>query len=182
MRRSNQRPCVHCGERFIPEARNAHHQRYCGAAPCRAASKKASQAKWLAKPENRDYHRGAEAVARVQAWRREHPGYSKGRTTSPRQDDLSVAAAAAPTLAQVIAPVQRSCNAPEEVPAAPLQDLLYSQPIVLVGLIAHLFGTALQDDIALTLTRLIQLGQDIRGDVHEREQAAAQFAAPTPGA
>ena len=52
-----QRKCRHCGENFTPDARNAHHQRYCTAPSCRAASKRASQAKWLAKPENRDYYR-----------------------------------------------------------------------------------------------------------------------------
>ena len=77
MGRAQQRTCRHCAERFIADARNAHHQRYCSAPACKAASKRASQAKWLAKPENRDYHRGPEAVARVQAWRRAHPGYSR---------------------------------------------------------------------------------------------------------
>jgi hypothetical protein len=50
---------------FAPDRRNARRQRHCGAAACRAASKRASQARWLAK--NPDYHRGPEAVARVHA-------------------------------------------------------------------------------------------------------------------
>jgi hypothetical protein len=33
-------------------------QCYCLASTCRAASKAASQARWLAKPENQDYFRG----------------------------------------------------------------------------------------------------------------------------
>ena len=77
MRRGSERTCVHCGEVFRAEPRNRWHQQYCGAAPCKAASKKASQAKWLGKPENVNYFRGAEAVARVQAWRQAHPGYSQ---------------------------------------------------------------------------------------------------------
>ena len=75
MGREQQDPCVNCGQAFVPDRRNARHQCYCGAAACKAASKRASQAKWLAK--NPDYHRGAEAVARVTAWRQEHPGYSR---------------------------------------------------------------------------------------------------------
>ena len=59
------RRCAHGGQPFTPDARNAHHQRYCPAPACRLASKCASQNKWLAKPENRDYHRGPAAVVRV---------------------------------------------------------------------------------------------------------------------
>jgi hypothetical protein len=86
MGRAQQRKCRHCAERFTPDTRNAYHQCYCTAPGCKAASKRASQAKWLGKPENRDYHRGADAVARVQAWRRAHPGYSR------RKVDVTVAA------------------------------------------------------------------------------------------
>jgi hypothetical protein len=42
-----------------------------------------------------------------------------------------------------------------------LQDVFFMQPAVLVGLIAHLTGLALQDDIAATARRLQQLGRDI---------------------
>ncbi len=41
------RRCVHCGQLFTPDARNAHHQRYCPAPACRLASKRASQNKWF---------------------------------------------------------------------------------------------------------------------------------------
>lgn len=55
--------CLNCAETFTPQARNARHQRYRGLAP----SKRASQAKWLAKPENRDCRRGTQAAGRVPA-------------------------------------------------------------------------------------------------------------------
>ena len=126
MRREKRRKCVHCGRAFAPDARNARHQHYCGAALCKAASKKASQSKWLAKPENRDYHRGPEAVARVRAWRAAHPGYSRRNPSSPEtpeQEGLpSEPGAAGPTLAEVMASAKLSCNAPEALPAVPLQD------------------------------------------------------------
>ena len=40
---------------------------------------------------------------------------------------------------------------------APLQDLLNAQPIVLVGLIAHIWGSALQEDIATALSAVINV-------------------------
>jgi hypothetical protein len=44
-----------------------------------------------------------------------------------------------------------------------LQEICAAQPIVLMGLIAHLSGSALQQDIARTSRRLLQLGHDILG-------------------
>ena len=40
MGRAEKRRCLSCGETFTPEPRNARHQRYCGEAPCKAASKR----------------------------------------------------------------------------------------------------------------------------------------------
>jgi hypothetical protein len=44
---------------------------------------------------------------------------------------------------------------------SPLQDVISAQPAVLIGLIAHLVGTPLQDDIVRTTDRLLRLGRDI---------------------
>jgi len=52
-------------------------QRFCAAPKCRAASKQASQQRWLRKPENQDYFRGKQHVNRVQAWREKHPEYGR---------------------------------------------------------------------------------------------------------
>jgi len=49
------RKCKCCLKLFRPDPRNRRHQRYCSALACRAASKAASQARWLAAPENQDY-------------------------------------------------------------------------------------------------------------------------------
>ena len=59
--------CLNCGQLFRPDPRNLRHQRYCSASVCRKASKAASQARGLAKPQNRNYFRGPEHVARVRA-------------------------------------------------------------------------------------------------------------------
>jgi hypothetical protein len=44
---------------------------------------------------------------------------------------------------------------------SPLQDVISAQPAVLIGLIAHIVGTPLQDDIVRTTDRLLRLGRDI---------------------
>jgi hypothetical protein len=80
---------LHCGELFHPDARNAHHQRYCAKDACRRASKAASQRRWLAKAANRDYFRGPTNVERVRAWREAHPDYGRRRRAQsgvPLQD------------------------------------------------------------------------------------------------
>ena len=90
MARYGQRKCLCCHDLFFPEPRSAGRQRYCSAAACRRASKAASQAAWLAKPENRGYFVGPMNVRRVQAWRAVHPGYARGRSRVRRalQDSL----------------------------------------------------------------------------------------------
>jgi hypothetical protein len=150
MAQGDRRKCRCCRKLFHPDPRNRRHQRYCSAPACRAASKAASQARWLAAPENQDYFRGPMNVARVRAWRSRHPGYSrkKRRAGTALQDVLAE---------QPIGSALRAAN-----PAAsPLQDLLTAQPAVLIGLIAHIVGTPVQDDIVRTTDRLLRLGQDI---------------------
>ena len=70
----DRRKCKCCLKLFRPDPRNRHHQCYCSAPACRAASKAASQARWLAKPENQSYFHGPVNVARVRAWRSRHHG------------------------------------------------------------------------------------------------------------
>jgi hypothetical protein len=67
--------------------------------------------------------------------------------------------------------------------AAPLQDLLQAPSPVLAGLIAHLFDATLQEDIAATARRLVQLGQDVlRGERDEAKQTGALPRAAAAGA
>jgi len=144
------RKCRCCLKLFRPDPRNRRHQRYCSAPACRAASKAASQARWLTTSENQGYFRGAENVARVQAWRSRHPGYwRRGRGISPALQDLSMAQ-----------PVDTPGKTADST-GRPLQEVLIAQPAVLIGLIAHIVGTPLQDDIARTADHLLRLGQDI---------------------
>ena len=72
-----QRKCCHCKQFFVPDPRHRKRQHYCVAPECRRTSKGASQARWLCRPENRDYFRGPENVERVRAWRAANPGYGQ---------------------------------------------------------------------------------------------------------
>jgi len=179
MARSGQRKCLCCGLFFDPDHRNRERQRYCSAADCKRTSKAASQAVWLARPENAEYFCDPVHVARVQAWRVAHPGYGRGRHRRPRalQDPLIV---------QVPDSAEESGNRGEiaAAPAAPaLQDPWSTLPPVLTGLIAHLFEVTLQEDMATTTRRLVQLGHDvINGSRGEDNQATAAARAAAPGA
>jgi hypothetical protein len=56
-------------------------------------------------------------------------------------------------------PVRTEIAEPPVISA--LQDLFNAPSPLLAGLIAHLFEATLQDDIASTTRRLIQLGNDV---------------------
>jgi hypothetical protein len=88
-------------------------------------------------------------VARVKAWRSRHPGYwRKRRRTRVALQDLS--------LAQAVDFTNKKAN----FAGLPVQEIVSAQPAVLIGLIAHITGTPLQDDVRTT-DRLLRLGQDI---------------------
>jgi len=70
---AGQRKCRSCAQFFVPDRRNRTRQRYCASAACRRASKIASQAAWVGKPENQDYFRDPCHAARVRAWRAVQP-------------------------------------------------------------------------------------------------------------
>jgi hypothetical protein len=84
--KNKRRRCLHCRQLFQRHARTRTQQRFCSAPACRAASKKASkkasQQRWLGKPENRDYFCGVQHVNRVQAWREKNPEYGRKRPLS----------------------------------------------------------------------------------------------------
>src|SRR5215510_9279665 len=156
---TRKRKCQHCKVFFTPDYRNVGRQRYCSQPRCQQASKAASQRRWLRKPDNRHYFSGPTNVERVRQWRQNHPGYWR-RRSSPAPE----------TLQEPFTPQElenQSVQGALERDA--LQDSFFMQPTVLVGLIAHLTGLSLQDDIALTARRLQQLGRDILcGSTHHK--------------
>jgi len=150
MTRIRKRKCKHCKQFFLPDYRNARHQRYCENPECRKASKKDSQRRWLKKPENTGYFSGPANVQRVQLWRKQHPGYWR----KPHISQNALQDLCREDLIQ-----KQGVNAILMKDA--LQDLCISQPAVLIGLISQFTGSALQDDIANTIGRMQQLGNDI---------------------
>ena len=153
MEKKQKKKCRHCRQLFVPDHRNRGKQDYCEKAPCRKASKAASQKKWLSKPENKDYFRGPDNIERVQQWRKNNLEYWKRTNRSTAlQDHLA------------LQPTENKENN-SQIDAQPkkhaLQDFLMAQSPVIIGLIYNLTGSALQDDIANTLLRMQQFGQEI---------------------
>ncbi|MEK7231517.1 MAG: hypothetical protein AAB115_05785, partial [Pseudomonadota bacterium] len=108
-----------------------------------------------------------------------HPGYSRGKARKP-------AALQDPLITQVPEDIEEypiRGELAEATGAAALQDLLNAPAPVLAGLIAHLFELTLQDDMAATARRLVQLGHDvIKRSRHEDSQASAAPRAVARGA
>lgn len=153
MRKTQKKKCRNCRLLFVPDHRNREKQDYCEKTPCRKASKAASQKKWLSKPENKDYFRGPDNVERVQKWREDTPEYWKRTNSSTAlQDHLAV---------QPVENKGDNSRIDAQPPKHALQDLLMAQSPVIIGLIYNLTGSALQDDIANTLLRMQQFGQEI---------------------
>ena len=146
-----EKSCRNCKDLFPPNPQNATRQEYCCKPECRSASKADSQKRWTEKPENRNYFCGPTNVQRVQEWRKEHPGYwrrKSGKTVIALQETLNEQ------------PAENNMDT-AALPSGALQDILSTQHIVLLGLIANLTGSALQDNIDITVRRLLQLGQDV---------------------
>ena len=175
---------MHCTDFFIPDARNRAKQRYCDKQGCRQKSKAASQRAWLGKPGNADWWKGEANVIRMQEWRRAHPGYSRQRGPRRRvalQVLLNPQPIADPSLAPPDAAV-----ALQEASVA-LQEDWKQQPPIVVGLVAHLTGLALQEDIDPILRSMHSHGRAILGiDVlrpdygktTDRSRTGAAHAAP----
>jgi hypothetical protein len=144
------RRCCYCRQRFVPDYRNAYHQRFCAKPECQRTSKWTSQRRWLRKPQNRNYFREPDNIVRVRDWRREHPGY--WRTHQHRC-----------TRALAIEPARAS--APEAtstpLPACTLQDVCRSKLPILTGILSRLGCCTLQEDIARCAKQMVSEAQCI---------------------
>jgi hypothetical protein len=143
--------CLHCNEEYHRDPRNGERQRYCAKPICQQASKAASQRQWLNRPENRDYFRGVENCERVRRWRLANPGYRRNKrpaSGSVLQEPLIPQAI---EVEAVVLPVASSA----------LQEILFVQPAMFVGLISVLTGYGLQEDIAASARSFLIRGEDI---------------------
>jgi len=143
--------CLHCREVYLCDWRNRGRQHYCAKPECRKASKAASQKRWLAKEENKNYFLGSDNVERVRRWRADHPGY--WRKKKPAQQD------ALQEICKKQSVVDEK-DMPQSVAPA-LQDICSAQPALIVGLISVLTGHALQEDIAASARIFQSRGEDI---------------------
>jgi hypothetical protein len=150
----------------------------------------------MSKPENRNYHRGPQAVARVQNWQNAHPEY-RARQKAKRSPALQDLAPSQPPVfkaeSSLLPPLGMLSSTPR---AAALQDFISTQSYVFIGLIAHFFNLTLQDQISSTARSLQQLGEDITngrdpdefvktGDLYRTSAAyarAVQLGGSAPGA
>ena len=167
---SEKKKCCNCKRLFLPDPRNAKRQKYCSRSACRKVSKASSQKRWLQKPENRDYFRGPHNVQRVQQWRLAHPGYWR------RKPKTNANALQDPLIQQRIENNNNSAGLASDA----LQDSLIWQPAVLIGLIAQLTGSVLQDDIAMAARRMQQLGIDILNP-HQKGERYGTKTSPLSG-
>ena len=143
--------CLHCREEQISDARNRGRQRYCVKPECRKASKARSQRRWISRPENENYFRGAENAERVRQWRLSHPGYWR-KKVSCSEDTLQDVCTEQEAHNKVVV-IARASDA--------LQDVCMAQPALLVGIISIMTGHALQEEIAMSARSFLTRGQDI---------------------
>ena len=150
------RKCRCCKESFIPDYRSVKRQRYCNKPECRKASKARCQKRWVEK--NPTYFKGSDNVDRMLEWQRIHPGRQRRKGSGTVLQDICDRI---DDVKQEVIPLLPLL--PTESPALPpvLQDFCIEQHPVFIGLIAHLTGYVLQDDIAVVTRRLEQLGQDV---------------------
>jgi hypothetical protein len=146
--------CAACGAVFIPDYRAAGRQKYCTRPSCRKVRRRESQRRWLAKTGNAAYHSGEEPARRVREWRAAHPGYWRRRAAK-----ITGRASDHPTLESLLAPfaLQDACLA--------LQDPWNPHVTALVGLIAWVRGTALQNAIAADLRAIMVVGHAILAEL-----------------
>lgn len=135
-KRSKSNRCHCCGDRFIPDHRIGKRQRYCRTPECRRASRAASRARWLGKPENSQYFKGPGNALRVRLWRAAHPRV-RGQSSRRAMERLIQ-----PRLAAAL----KACG---------VQDLSERQLALVLGVVSHLARSDVQDVIARKMRRLM---------------------------
>jgi len=154
------RKCQNCKQWYMPDYRNRYHQRYCNKIDCQKTSKKYSQDKWLSKPENQNYFKGSQNVERMQAWRKDHPGYWKRSSVKTREKSVSEPEI---PLQDVCVPQQtenKELVTIKDIYA--LQDVLNAQQLEFEGLVAHLIGQPLQEVIEPFIKNCYNTGRIMR--------------------
>jgi hypothetical protein len=116
-------------------------------------SRQDSQQRWIKKTGNGAYHSGPEHVARVKAWREANPGYWRKQEVADGSPQMSADAQIG--LREMLRDfaLQDTCVA--------LQDSWNPQLVALLGILAWLRGSALQETIAEDLREIMLTGYAI---------------------
>jgi hypothetical protein len=150
--------CLHCNRLFVPDYRHRRDQRYCAKPACKRARHSASLVQWRNKAENKDYWSGSWNVDRVREWRAANPEYWK---RTGRKSERPLQNAMKPT--EVTAPPMNKQESSGACVTRRVPALLQAQSPVVLGLIAQITGSALQDAILEVTTRLFENGQAVLG-------------------
>ena len=148
------RCCAHCGQRFTINPRVGRRHRYCSAHECVKVSRATARKKWLRKNGGKAYFHGAITKNRVRDWRRKNPRYwrKRIRTKKIQRGRFLISKG----LSQILRYVA-------------LQDSIDANLALKIGIISHLTGSALQDEIAKQIRRLMLRGDAIlRGKPPEK--------------
>lgn len=154
-KRRRKRKCKCCRELYLPDARHFRDQKYCSKPACRRASKQESQRRWYHSEKGAVYRDPEYNKERVREWRAAHPDYARltgGRRHRALQETK-------------ISEDVDNQDVTASLDATALQDMNLTQPALVVGLMAHLTGSELQETIVETSRRFLLLGQDILGTV-----------------
>jgi hypothetical protein len=162
---------------FIPDRRHRDNQKYCLKSKCRQARQAVNLRRWRDDPLNQGFWRGSWNGDRVRAWRAANPGYWK-RKRKGAEAPLQIASkpAEAPVASRDQAESTGDCVT-NRIPA-----LLLGQSPVLVGLIAQMTGTALQNAILQIAGELFEKGQAVLGNPTPGQNENCKSSLPTSGA
>jgi hypothetical protein len=130
--------CRHCSEQFVVDPRLGQRHRYCAAPDCRKAAKRASQQRWLSRPENASYFKGPANALRAKLWRAANPRRSKKPARS---------------MQRLISP-----GLSATLEACGVQELNERQLALVLGVVSALARSRAQETIARRLRQLMFAG------------------------
>jgi len=150
--------CLHCNRLFVPDCRHRTNQKYCMKPKCRQARQAVNLERWRDDPVNKDFWRGSWNGDRVRAWRAANPGYWK-RQRPGAEAPLQIASN--PTEGTV--PSMDKAESTGDCVTNRIPALLLEQSPVVVGLIAQMTGSTLQNAILEVTARLFEQGRAVIG-------------------
>lgn len=151
-KRSNtHRHCHHCGKKFEVNPRIGSRHRHCAAPQCRRIAKRKSQERWLSKPENAGYFRGAANALRSRLWRAANP---KRRPRGQRMAER--------LLSKELHAALKACG---------VQEMNDRQLALMLGVVSLLARSCAQESIAAKIRKLMLAGYAVLRDAAPTPEA-----------